>query len=373
MDFVFHSLMQHATVFACFGSASRTKGQEMIDEKVSETKWPNFLRGDFWIDAFEFNSGEKLSKLKIHYITLGTPIRNAAGQITNAVLLLHNTSGASSNWLLPSVADELFNPSQPLDASRYFLIIPDSIGFGKSSKPSDGLRRRFPRYRYTDAVAAQYRLVTEELGIEHLRMVIGMSMGGMHAWVWAETHPTFMDAIVPIASQPSAMSGRNWIQRRVIIEAIRRDPEWNDGDYQQNPSGYIYVTPFTTLMTSSVVRLQELAPTREAADQFYERAVEQAKRRDANDWLYALESSMDYDPAPLLESIRARVLAINFADDPTNPPELGILEQAVRRIRDARYVIVPASERTVGHYTVLDAAIWKSHLADFISNLEMRA
>ncbi len=336
----------------------------------SEFLWPNQREADFVIENYRFGSGETLPKLNLHYVCIGTPKTNAVGEVTNAVLLIHNTSGGSKNWLAPGLAGELFGPGQPLDASRYFLVIPDSIGFGGSSKPSDGLRGKFPHYRYRDAVDAQYRLVTEGLGLKHLRMVVGISMGGMHAWMWGELYPDFMDALVPIASQPSAISGRNWIQRRVIIEAIRRDPEWNGGDYEKNPSNYVYVTPFTALMTESVVRIQEMAPTREKGDEFYHRVVEQAKKGDANDQLYALESIMDYDPSKDLQKITAKVLAINFADDAVNPPELDILEPAMRRIPNARCVIVPPSKETHGHYTNLRASVWKHYLADFVKELE---
>lgn len=340
---------------------------------TTDRKWPNFNRSDFKIRNFSFASGETLPELNIHFVTLGTPERDGDGRIVNAILLIHNTSGNHENWLIPSVADSLYGEGQPLDASKYFLIIPDSIGFGKSSKPSDGLRGGFPHYRYKDAVEAQYRLVTEGLGVGHLKMVIGMSMGGMHAWIWGQTYPDFMDALVPIASQPGPISGRNWVQRRVVINAIRRDPEWNNGYYDRNPSNYVYVTPFTALMTSSVVRLQEQAPTLAKAEEFYDMAVQRAKSGDANNLLYALESVMDYDPSPGLEKIKAPVLAINFADDAVNPPELGILEAAISRMSDARYVLVPAGENTTGHYTILNAAIWEGHLAKFIRELESRA
>jgi homoserine O-acetyltransferase len=335
-----------------------------------DLRWPNQQEADFLIEDFRFASGETLPELKLHYVTIGTPQRNAAGEITNGVLLIHNTSGGSRNWLTPGLAGELFGPGQPLDAARNFLVIPDSIGFGGSSKPSDGLRGKFPHYRYRDAVEAQYRLVTEAIGLKHLRMIVGISMGGMHAWMWGERYPDFMDALVPIASQPSAISGRNWIQRRVIIEAIRRDPEWNGGMYDKNPSNYVYVTPFTALMTGGVERIQDMAPTREKGDEFYYNAVEQAKKGDANNQLYALESIMDYDPSKDLEKIVARVLAINFADDAVNPPELGILEAAMKRIRNGKFVLVPAGRDTHGHYTTLRAAVWKSYLADFVRELD---
>lgn len=343
-----------------------------VQAASGQTAWPNQREADFVLKAFRFSSGETLPELRIHYMTLGTPRRNAAGDITNAVLLLHGTSGSSRSWLLPTLAGELFATHQPLDASEYFVIIPDGIGAGGSSKPSDGLRAKFPRYRYRDMVEAQYRLVTEGLRIPHLRLVIGTSMGGMHTWMWGEMYPQFMDGLVPIASQPIAISGRNWLTRRIRIEAIRNDPEWNGGNYATNPSRYIYTLPLAALTTESVVRLQEMAPTREAGDALYATLVEEARRRDANDQLYAIESVMDYDPSNDLHKIRARLLAINFADDEVNPPELGVVEPAIARIRNARHVVVPASADTHGHYSYQRAALWKSHLAAFVKELEAK-
>lgn len=348
-------------ILLCLGVVSGALGQ---------TTWPNQRESDFVLKDFTFGSGETLPELRIHYRTLGTARRNAAGEIINGVLLLHGTSGSSESWLRPTLANELFSAGQPLDASRYFIVIPDGIGAGRSSKPSDGLRGRFPHYRYKDMVEAQYRLVTEGLGIRHLRLVLGTSMGGMQTWMWGEAYPGFMDALVPIASQPSAMSGRNWLTRRVRIEAIRNDPDWNGGNYDKNPTRYVYTLPLASLMTESVVRIQEMAPTREAADALYAKLVEDARKNDANNQLYAIEAVMDYDPSRDLGKIRARLLAINFADDALNPPELEVLEPAIRRIRGARYVIIPAGPESHGHYSYFHAAQWKSHLAAFLKSLE---
>jgi homoserine O-acetyltransferase len=357
-------MMKRLTALAltlCLGIAPGALGQ---------TTWPNQSEADFVLKGFQFGNGEALPELRIHYITLGTAKKNSAGEIVNAVLLLHGTSGSSTSWLQPTLANELFAKGQPLDASQYFVVIPDGIGAGRSSKPSDGLRGRFPHYRYRDMVEAQYRLVTEGLGIRHLRLVLGTSMGGMQTWMWGETYPDFMDGLVPLASQPIAMSGRNWITRRIRIEAIRNDPEWNDGNYEKNPTRYVYTLPLASLMTESVVRLQETAPTREAADELYKRLVEEARKNDANNQLYAIEAVMDYDPSNDLEKIRARLLAINFADDALNPPELGVLEPAIRRIPHARHVIIPAGPETHGHYTYMRAALWKAQLAAFMTTLE---
>jgi homoserine O-acetyltransferase len=336
---------------------------------ASAADWPNQREGDAVFKDFRFASGEALPELKLHYLTLGTPQRNAAGAIVNAVLLLHGTSGTSKNWLQPTLADELFTPGAPLDAGKYFIVIPDGIGRGGSSKPSDGLRMKFPHYRYADMVVATHSLLTEQLGIAHLRLVLGTSMGGMQSWMWGEMYPDSADALVPIASQPIAISGRNWMYRRIGIEAIRNDPDWNSGNYENNPTHWVYSAPFAALMTESAAHFQQVAPSRAAMDELYRRMVEGAKKLDANNQLYATEAVMDYDPSQDLEKIKAKLLAINFADDEVNPPELGVVEPAIRRIAGARFVLIPASDRTHGHYTYNLAATWKQHLADFMKEL----
>jgi homoserine O-acetyltransferase len=336
---------------------------------AAQAAWPNQSEGDFVLKDFGFESGEKLAELNQHYTVLGTPHRNAAGEIDNAVLLLHGTSGTGKNWLMPSLADELFAAGQPLDASKYFIVMPDGIGRGGSSKPSDGLRAKFPHYRYTDIINAQHRLLTEHLGIKHLRLVLGSSMGGMHCWMWGGMYPGFMDALVPIGSQPIAISGRNWLSRRIAIEAIRNDPDYNGGNYTTKPTHYIRTAPFASLMTESPVRLQEMAPTREAAEKLYQGWMANVARGDANDQLYATEAVIGYDPAPLLPKITARLLAINFADDEVNPPELGVVEPAIGTIKGAKFVLVPAGPETHGHFTHLRAAIWKPYLAEFLKGL----
>jgi homoserine O-acetyltransferase len=355
-----------AAIFTAIALASLLRALPVAAET---TAWPNQKEGDFTIDDFRFADGETLSTLNLHYITLGTPRKNAAGEIGNAVILLHGSSGTGKNWLLPSLADELFGEGQPLDASQYFIILPDGIGRGGSSKPSDGMRAKFPHYRYRDIVEAEHRLVTEGLGLTHLRLVLGSSMGGMHAWLWGEMYPGLMDGLVPIASQPIEISGRNWIMRRMAIEAIRHDPDWNDGNYQRNPSHYIYTAPLGSLMTESPVRLQELAPTRIAADALYQKWVEAASKGDANNQLYAIEAVLDYNPAPDLNKIKAKLLAINFADDEVNPPELGVMDPAIKQISGARYVLVPAGPETHGHFTHLRAEVWKPYLAEFLKTL----
>lgn len=333
------------------------------------TTWANQREDNFTIRDFHFASGETLPELRLHYVTLGTPRRNAEGAIINGVVLLHGTSGSGQNWLLPTLGGELFGIGQPLDATENFIIIPDSIGVGGSSKPSDGLKGKFPHYRYHDIVEAEHRLVTDGLGIHHLRMVMGSSMGGMQTWMWGEMYPDLMDGLVPIASMPIQISGRNWISRRIRIEAIKHDPDFRDGMYEKNPTHWIYTAPSGAMSTESAWQIQQTAPTLEAGDAMYRKLEQDSAKNDANNTLYGIEAVMDYDPSKDLNKIKARLMAINFADDEANPPELHVLEPAVKRIGHAQYVLIPAGEQTHGHYTHLRAAIWKSHLAEFMKQL----
>ena len=341
----------------------------LTSHAMAQTSWPNQRDANFTIRDFRFGDGETMPELRLHYITLGTAKRNAQGEITNGIVLLHGTSGSGQNWLLPTLAGELFGKGQPLDASENFIIIPDSIGVGGSSKPSDGLKGKFPHYRYHDIVEAEHRLVIEGLGIHHLRMVMGSSMGGMQTWMWGEMYPDLMDGLVPIASMPIQISGRNWINRRIRIEAIKHDPEYHDGNYEKNPTHWIYTSPSGAMSTESAWQIQQSAPTRDAGDAMYRKLVEDAAKNDANNTLYGIEAVMDYDPSKDLEKIKAHLMAINFADDEANPPDLHVLEPAVKRIAHAQYVLIPGSKKTHGHYTHLRAAIWKSHLADFMKQL----
>src|SRR5258708_1708697 len=290
--------------------------------------------GDYVIRDFHFQSGETLPELKLHYRTLGTPQRDEKGVVQNAVLILHGTTGNGSNFLRAEFAGELFAPGQLLDARHYFIILPDSIVHGQSSKPSDGLRAHFPRYGYRDMVEAQYRLLTEGLKVDHLRLVMGTSMGGMHTWLWGEIHPEFVDALLPLASLPIQISGRNRVWRRMIIDSIRRDPDWRLGDYEHQPAGLRVAAEVLYFMGSNPIQRQKDAPSLELADQRLDAAVTNSlKTLDANNVLYALEASRDYDPGPNLGKIQARLLAINFADDLINPPELGVLEHEIKRVR----------------------------------------
>jgi homoserine O-acetyltransferase len=324
---------------------------------------PEPTAGDFVLRDFRFASGETLPELRVHYRTLGSPQRGADGVVNNAVLILHGTTGSGANFLRPEFAGELFGKGQPLDATRSYLILPDGIGHGGSSKPSDGLRARFPRYGYRDMIAAQHRLLTEGLKVGHLRLVMGTSMGGMHTWLWGETYPGFMDALMPLASLPAQISGRNRSWRRLVIDAIRNDPAWERGEYRTQPPSLRTAAEMLFLMSSNPVERQREAPTREAADRVLDRYVAQtSKALDANDVLYAIESSSDYDPGPGLGTIQAPLLAVNFEDDLINPPELGILEREVRRVKRGRAVVIPRGDRTRGHGTHTLAAVWNDHL-----------
>jgi homoserine O-acetyltransferase len=290
------------------------------------------------------------------------------------VLVLHGTTGAGANFLSPAFAGELFGPGQTLDASKYFIIMPDAIGHGKSSKPSDGMRAKFPRYDYDDMVAAQYRLVTEGLGIRHMRLVMGFSMGGMHTWIWGITHPDFMDALVPMASQPAEMSSRNWMMRRLIIDAIRNDPEWNNGNYSAPPRAFHAASVFYGIASNGgTLAYQKLAPTRAAADKLLDDRLAAPFTADANDTLYQWDSSRDYNPSPGLEHIRAALLAINSADDERDPPETGIMDRELKRVPNGKLYLIPASTETRGHGTVVMAKFWKQQLQEFLATAPHRA
>jgi homoserine O-acetyltransferase len=319
--------------------------------------------GDYVIKGFTFTSGETLPELRIHYLTFGKPVKDAHGMVRNAVLIGHGTGGSADGFLRPQFAGELFGPGQPLDATKYFIVLPDGIGHGKSSKPSDGLHAHFPHYGYTDMVTAQFRLLTEGLGVNHARLIMGTSMGGMHTWVWGEQHPDFMDALMPLASLPAQVAGRNRAWRLLGIEAIRNDPEWHGGDYQKQPAAFKTVAGMLWFVSSNPVVRQHQAPTLAQADQALEQYVADfVKTNDANDIMYALDASRDYDPGPGLEKIRVPLLAVNSADDLINPPELGILEREIKRIPHGRAIVIPLSDRTAGHQTHSLPAIWKGEL-----------
>ena len=329
--------------------------------------YPAPTEGDYEVGDFQFTTGEALSHLKLHYTTLGTPVKNAAGVVTNAVLIMHGTGGSGRAFLSPTFAGQLFGAGQLLDATRYFIILPDDIGHGKSSKPSDGLHMKFPHYTYTDMVHGEYRLVTEKLGVNHLRLVMGTSMGAMHTWMWGTMYPDFMDALMPLASAPVEIGGRNRMLRKMIMDSIKRDPNWNNGEYK----GPLNMTPANFalfIMTSSPLQLLKQAPTREEADAAFERRFYETRAAtDPNDMLYTFDCSRDYNPAPQLEKIQAPLYAVNSADDQVNPPELGILEREIQRVKRGRYILIPTSDQTRGHGTHSIPAIWGRYLGELLA------
>jgi homoserine O-acetyltransferase len=326
--------------------------------------YPAPKAGEWVARDFKFHTGEVMPELRLAYTTVGDP----SGQ---PVVVLHGTTGSATSMLTPAFAGELFGAGQPLDATKYYIIIPDSIGHGKSSKPSDGLRAKFPKYNYADMVDAQYRLVKEGLGINHVRLVIGNSMGGMHTWLWGVKYPDFMDAM---ASQPTAMASRNWMMRRLIIDSIRNDPDWKGGDYTSQPRAFRTAAVFFNLGTNGgTLALQKMAPTREAADKLLDQRLAALTNADANDYLYQWESSGDYDPQPGLGRIKAAVLVINAADDERNPPETGLTESALKQIRNARLLLIPASEETRGHGTTGMAKFYRQPLAELLHGAPVAA
>jgi homoserine O-acetyltransferase/O-succinyltransferase len=334
---------------------------------ISAADYLSPTEGDYTIRDFKFISGETLPELKIHYRTLGKIDKDAQGKVSNAVLIMHGTTGSGAQFIRPEFAGELFGKDQPLDATKSFIMLPDGIGHGKSSKPSDGMHAKFPRYGYIDMVEAQHRLLTDGLGVNHARLVMGTSMGGMHTWLWGETHPDFMDALMPLASLPTQISGRNRGWRRIIIDAIRNDPAWNGGEYKTQPPSLRAAAEMLWFMSSNPILRQKEAATLAKTDEVLDKFVEQiVKADDANDVLYALEASRDYDPGPNLEKIRAPLLAINSADDLINPPELGILEREIKRVPHGRAIVIPLSDETRGHGSHTIAALWKNELVKLL-------
>ncbi len=336
--------------------------------------YPVPVEGDFVAHGFKFATGETLPEMTLHYRTIGTPRRNAAGVVENAVLVLHGTGGSGQGFLSQTFAGELFGAGQILDATRYFIVLPDGVGHGKSTKPSDGLHAHFPRYDYDDMVRAQHLLLTDGLHVNHLRLALGTSMGAMQCWVWGEMYPDFVDGLVPLASAPTQIAGRNRVMRKMIMDSIRHDPAWKDGEYTQEPhDGLVGAINLLMMMTSSPLQWQKQAPTRDAADQWY---ADQIRTRvaatDANDMLYQFDASRDYDPSPNLEKITAPLLAINSADDVVNPPELGLMEKLIPRVKHGRYILIPTSDQTRGHGTHSLPTVWGKYLQEFLAGLPAR-
>ena len=324
--------------------------------------YPAPKESSWFVRDFRFHTGETLPEVKVHYTTVGEP-----GGLP--VVIMHGTTGSGTGLLVPSFAGELFGPGQALDAKRYYIILPDAIGHGKSSKPSDGMRAKFPRYNYTDMVDLQHRLVTEHLGLKRARLVMGNSMGGMETWIWASRYPAFMDVAVPMASLPAAMASRNWMLRRLIVDSIRNDPEWKGGDYTVQPKSAQFASVFFGIATNGGNwSYYKAAPTRDKADQFLDARLKGAFPADANDVLYQWDSSRDYDPSAGLEKIEATLMAINSADDERNPVDVGVLDREIKRVKNGRVYLVPGSDQTLGHGTTGQARFWKDALADLLKS-----
>jgi homoserine O-acetyltransferase/O-succinyltransferase len=330
--------------------------------------WPGPQEGDFVVRDFHFQSGEILPEVRLHYTTLGKPVKDASGRTTNAILILHGTGGSGAGLLRPIFAGVLFGPGQLLDATRYYIILPDNIGHGKSSKPSDGMRAHFPQYDYADMIALQHDLVETGLGVNHLRLVMGTSMGCMHAWMWGETYPDAMDALMPLACLPVQIAGRNRMWRKMVIDGIRQDPEWKNGDYSVEPRAALEISAdFLLTAGSAPLHMQEDLPTRAAADKFLDDSMKRLSADlDANDFLYAVSASRNYDPSSGLEEIKVPVMFINSADDFINPPELGIAEREIKKVKHGQFVLLPTSEQTYGHGTHTHAAVWQQYLKQLL-------
>jgi homoserine O-acetyltransferase len=329
---------------------------------------PTPKEGDYVSHDFHFKSGETLPELRMHYATFGTPVRDANGRVTNAVLLLHGTTGSGGQFLAPQFASVLFGRGQLLDVTRYYVILADNIGHGKSSKPSDGMHAHFPQYDYDDMVRSQHELLEKGLGVNHLRLILGTSMGCMHSWVWGETYPNFMDALMPLACQPVQIAGRNRVWRKMVIDGVRDDSDWKNGEYTAQPRAALSIAAAMFYVAGSApLQIQKSLPTRDAADAASEDYVKRfVASHDANDLLYAVNASRNYDPSPQLEKISVPVMFVNSADDFINPPELGIAEREIQRVNKGRLVLIPISEQTHGHGTHTWAAVWQQYLKELL-------
>jgi len=356
-----------ALIVATAAAAAQTMSTPAAAPAPAPINWPTH-DGNYDVENFHFRSGETLPKLYLHYLTLGSPHRNQAGHVDNAILLLHGTGGDAHTLLNPVFSNVLFGPGQPFDISRYFLILPDDIGHGQSSKPSDGLRMSFPHYTYDDMVASQHQMLLDGLHVDHLRLILGTSMGCMQAFVWGETYPTFSDALAPFACLPTEIAGRNRIMRYMAIENVKRDPAWQHGNYTHEPvEGLRTASEMLVVMGSSARQMQKAAPTRAAAEAYVDNYLARATAHtDANDLIYYFDASRDYNPEPRLSSITAPLLWINSADDYINPPDLGLAPQLARKIPHAHFILIPTSDATFGHGTHTHAAVWKQYLVDFM-------
>jgi homoserine O-acetyltransferase len=356
-------------LFTCLFALALAAGAANAQSK----NFPPPTPGDYTIHDFHFENGQSPPDVHMHYLTFGQPQRDPDGIVRNAVLILHGTTGSSAQFLRPEFADELYGPGQPLDVRRYYLIIPDNLGHGQSSKPSDGLRAKFSNYGYRDMIEAQYRLLTEGLGVNHLRLVMGTSMGGMHAWLWGELHPDFMDALMPLASLPTQISGRNRVWRRIVIDSIRGSPDWQDGNYSQQPLGLKIAAETMYFMGSNPAIQARRYPTLKSMDVELDAYVASfVTNHDANDVMYAFAASEDYDSGPDLEKITAPLLAINSADDLINPPDQGILEREIKRVKHGKAIVLPETDQTVGHGSHTKAVLWKKYLVRLLRQTEKK-
>jgi homoserine O-acetyltransferase/O-succinyltransferase len=340
---------------------------------VHAQTYPAPVEGDFIAKSFRFESGETLADVKLHYRTIGTPRKDSNGAVANAVLILHGTGGTGRGFVTDGYAGRLFGKGQLLDADRYFIILPDNIGHGQSSKPSDGLRMKFPKYGYTDMVRLQHLLVTEGLGAERLRLVMGTSMGAMHTWMWGYMYPDAAEALAPLASNPVAIAGRNRVWRKALVDAIVTDPTWENGNYTSPPRGMASAVGFLLMATSVPLQWQKQYPTKEAADAYLAQQIaSRMKTTDANDMIYYFRASEDYDPSPHLEKITAPLLAINSADDFVNPPELPMMRELIARVKRGRFVLIPISDETRGHGTHSLPQLWTADLARLLKETERK-
>lgn len=361
-----------AILFSCaIVAAAQTMSTPAAQTPPAAVAWPT-QDGSFDIPNFRFKDGESIPVLHLHYLTLGQPHRNSAGFVDNAVLLLHGTGGSAHSLLAPQFSNVLFGPGQPLDITKFYLILPDDIGHGQSSKPSDGLHMRFPHYDYDDMVASQHAMLTEGLHVDHLRLIFGTSMGCMQSFVWGETYPGFADALMPMACLPVEIAGRNRMMRYMAIENVKNDPAWKNGEYTTEPTvGLRAANEMLLVMGSSPLQMQKAAPTRAAAEKYADSYLARTTANtDANNLIYYMDASRNYDPSARLGSITAPVLWINSADDYINPPELGIAEQMVKRMPHAKFILIPISDATRGHGTHTQAAVWKNYLVDFLRQTE---
>lgn len=354
-----------------FQTALLLTGLLLSSHILSQSKF-SYKEDVCYLKQFKFSDGTFLDSLRLHYYTIGEPHHNGQGEIDNAILIMHGTGGSGANFLTDNFAGQLFGIDQPLDEHRYFIILPDAIGHGKSSKPSDGLRMKFPSYTYDDMVDADYMLLTKYLNIHHARLIMGTSMGAMHTWVWGYRYPAFMDALMPLASLPVEIAGRNRMIRKMIIDAIKEDPKWNDGNYIQQPIlGLKNALNLLLMMSSIPLQWQKEAPTRASAELFLQNWLNKAQKdRDANDMIYQFDASRDYNPAPYLQKIQAPLLAINSADDQINPPELKILDTAILKVPKGKFILLPITSETRGHGTHSLPKIWGKYLEDFLKETD---